>query len=354
MTAITDLVMPKLGLTMTEGRIARWSVAPGATFAPGDVVVVIETDKIANEIEAPSAGRLVAIVAAEGDVLPVGAPMARWALDHAPAAPAPAPNTPAPPAPVKATSTATAPAASAKMDGAPSRDRVIATPYARRLARDAAVDVATIQGSGPRGRVRAADVIAAASRRDAAVAPLLPAASLASDARALSFATIDVDVTAVSAIEARLRKAVDRDFERRHYIGLACLRALDHGTGPSLKLGFEIGGGLAVLEPGPRTSLSVLARGIDQLDAPDAAAAGDIAILVAGRDIRLFGPALPAGWRLALGVGGVRRVRTGAETTHEMSLVLSYDGALVDHGAALQLLRQLKSLLEEPLQLLAG
>ena len=60
------LAMPKLGLTMTEGLVAEWRRAPGESFAAGDVLVVIETDKIASDLEAPAAGRLQAILVAQG------------------------------------------------------------------------------------------------------------------------------------------------------------------------------------------------------------------------------------------------------------------------------------------------
>ena len=56
MSASGHLVMPKLGLTMEEGTVAKWHVRPGVPFAAGDVLVVVETDKIANDVEAPSAG----------------------------------------------------------------------------------------------------------------------------------------------------------------------------------------------------------------------------------------------------------------------------------------------------------
>jgi pyruvate dehydrogenase E2 component (dihydrolipoamide acetyltransferase) len=78
MTPTAEIVMPKLGLTMTEGRIARWVVAPGAHFAAGDVIVEIETDKIVNEVEAPAAGTLLELLEPEGATTPVGTPIARW------------------------------------------------------------------------------------------------------------------------------------------------------------------------------------------------------------------------------------------------------------------------------------
>ena len=70
--------MPKLGLTMTEGTIARWDVAPGGRFATGDIIVVVETDKIAYDVEAPAPGILQEVLVAEGSAVPVGTPIGRW------------------------------------------------------------------------------------------------------------------------------------------------------------------------------------------------------------------------------------------------------------------------------------
>src|SRR3546814_16197167 len=69
---MADLVMPKLGLTMTEGLLAEWRVAAGDVYAAGDVLYVVETEKIANEIEATAPGRIPAITGAEGETVPVG------------------------------------------------------------------------------------------------------------------------------------------------------------------------------------------------------------------------------------------------------------------------------------------
>ena len=65
MDASVDFVMPKLGLTMVEGTVARWNTEPGRPFGPGDVLVVVETDKIAYEVEAPAAGIFREILVAE-------------------------------------------------------------------------------------------------------------------------------------------------------------------------------------------------------------------------------------------------------------------------------------------------
>lgn len=71
--AIQALTMPKLGLTMKEGSVAAWHVAPGAAVKPGQPVFDVETEKVSHECEAPVAGVLRRQVAAQGTVLPVGA-----------------------------------------------------------------------------------------------------------------------------------------------------------------------------------------------------------------------------------------------------------------------------------------
>ena len=112
--AVQQLLMPKLGLTMTEGTVIEWPIAVGETFERGNVCVVVETDKVANEIEAQQAGRLLKILVPEGETVPVGTVLAEWETDAkgavpsytqtvAPSAPAPTPEVGAEPARRKAT-----------------------------------------------------------------------------------------------------------------------------------------------------------------------------------------------------------------------------------------------------------
>lgn len=161
---LSDLVMPKLGLTMTEGVLAEWKVKPGDSVPAGAVLFVVETDKIANEVEAPSPGTIAEILVAAGATVPVGAPVARWTGQGLPvdeettgqASPAALPAETAP-----ASSPAAAPLA---IPGG----RIRATPLARRIARTHGVDLAGIAGSGPAGRIKAADVEAAVTRVETA------------------------------------------------------------------------------------------------------------------------------------------------------------------------------------------
>lgn len=78
MGAQRRITMPKLGLTMTEGTVAEWPVAEGASFVRGEPWLVVETDKVANELEAPGAGRLVKILVPQGETVPVGTVLAEW------------------------------------------------------------------------------------------------------------------------------------------------------------------------------------------------------------------------------------------------------------------------------------
>jgi pyruvate dehydrogenase E2 component (dihydrolipoamide acetyltransferase) len=351
MDHVADLLMPKLGLTMTEGTVARWLAAPGQRFAAGDIIVVVETDKIANDVEAPAAGELVRLLSAEGDVVPVGQPIAQWKLDDAAPVARPVPAS----TPRAEESAVSRPRSDMPKPSPDPTDRIIATPYARRLAREASLDLADITGSGPRGRIKSADVLRAKEERSSGrqiattVAAMQRTAPTAT-ATAHSFATVDVDVSALRALDARLAAARDRPFERRAYIAMASIKALGDVAAAPVRLGLSNGGAFATIEGTARDTLSAITARLSQASMDTAG--GDIAIVVVDGRARQVVATIPTGWRMALGVGGVRASRTG-DATHEMTLALAYDTADVDHSFAAQLLDRMAALLEEPLHLLA-
>src|ERR1700755_3467853 len=139
----TDFVMPKLGLTMTEGTIARWDVAPGKSFAQGDIILVVETDKIGYDVEAPGPGVLQEVLVTAGNAVPVGTPIGRWDVGDIKVS-LDAPDVAA----VGEAEPSLTPAArqQRRADGS----RTLAPPYARRLARQAGIDLRSLDGSGPR------------------------------------------------------------------------------------------------------------------------------------------------------------------------------------------------------------
>ena len=157
-----ELLMPKLGLTMTEGSIADWMVGASQPFKSGQGLFVVETDKVANEIVAEGDGLLLEIAVQIGETVPVGTVIGYW--DDATAATT---ATPAASGSVRVPAVATTPAT-----------RVIASPYARRLARERGVSLAQRKGTGPNGRIVARDVQGATvGANPAGIAPATPVVS---------------------------------------------------------------------------------------------------------------------------------------------------------------------------------
>jgi pyruvate dehydrogenase E2 component (dihydrolipoamide acetyltransferase) len=161
-----DILMPALSPTMEEGSLAKWHVKVGDAVSSGDVIAEIETDKATMEVEAVDDGVVEAILVPEGtENVKVNAPIARLSGEGA-SAPAPAAPTPAAPAPAAKAEPAApatmppsaAPTPAPKSDG----ERVFASPLARRLAERAGLDLNTVQGSGPHGRIIKRDIDAAA------------------------------------------------------------------------------------------------------------------------------------------------------------------------------------------------
>jgi pyruvate dehydrogenase E2 component (dihydrolipoamide acetyltransferase) len=152
--------MPALSPTMEEGKLARWLVHEGDTVKSGDVIAEIETDKATMEVEAVDEGRVSKILVPEGtEGVKVNAPIAELVGEGETAAPsqatAPSPR-PSPQAKIGEGANKT-PAPQPKFNGA-AGDRIIASPLAKRIAKEKAIELAAVQGSGPHGRIVLADV----------------------------------------------------------------------------------------------------------------------------------------------------------------------------------------------------
>ena len=163
----TEVLMPALSPTMEEGTLAKWLVKEGDEVKSGDILAEIETDKATMEFEAVDEGIVGKILIAEGTSgVKVNTPIAVLVEEGESADAAPAPIAAAKAeavAPAKADA-APAAAASAPAPAAPKSGgkRVIASPLARRLAKEQGIDIATLTGTGPHGRIVKADVEAAA------------------------------------------------------------------------------------------------------------------------------------------------------------------------------------------------
>ncbi|HXE86355.1 MAG TPA: pyruvate dehydrogenase complex dihydrolipoamide acetyltransferase [Hyphomicrobiaceae bacterium] len=209
----TEVLMPALSPTMEEGKLARWLVKEGQEVKAGDVIAEIETDKTTMEVEAVDEGKVGRLLVAEGtEGVKVNTPIAVLLVEGESAGTGTAPASKAPPpqpaasrpepaakpatakdaaaatpaaaaAPAPAKPLAPPPARTAAPNGA---GRILASPLARRLAKEAGLDLAALTGSGPHGRIVKSDVEAATGNGAAAAAPRMGTAMTARPAPGLA------------------------------------------------------------------------------------------------------------------------------------------------------------------------
>jgi 2-oxoisovalerate dehydrogenase E2 component (dihydrolipoyl transacylase) len=174
--------MPDLGEGTVEAEIVAWHTKPGDSVNEDQVIVEVMTDKAAVEVPAPVSGRVVSISGEPGDKVAVGSPLIVFELAATAPAVAAAPSPTAAPSPSVApprapaaaeppTAPPAAPGPSASNGGQPPRSgRVMASPANRRRAREAGIDLSTVAGSGPGGRILSGDLIAASGQLPARTA----------------------------------------------------------------------------------------------------------------------------------------------------------------------------------------
>ena len=274
----TEVVLPVLGESVTEGTVSRWLKAVGETIEVDEPLLEVSTDKVDTEIPSPVAGTLLEIRVGEDETAAVGAVLALVG-DAAAAPPAPAATAPtsapvasaAPSEPTDA-SHAPAPAAPVTARRASADEGVYVTPLVRKLAAEHGVSLSSVQGTGVGGRIRKQDILdAAEATKKAASAPAptalaeAPAPAAAPQVAAVSedaaklrgtteklsrmrkviaermteslrvasqlTATVEVDVTAIS----KLRKVAKDEFKKREGASLSYLPFITKATIEALK-----------------------------------------------------------------------------------------------------------------------
>ncbi len=171
-----EIRLPPLGQTSDEMIIAEWYRKPGDSIEEGEPLLSVETDKVTVDVEAAAGGTLLAVLAEPGETVEAGALIA-WigeAGEQVPSAaaqsaPAPAAASTSPAGSAVATELSPPVAATSSPTAAPAVPQAL--PAVRQLARENGVDIATLRGSGPGGRIERADVIAAVAARDGGSAP---------------------------------------------------------------------------------------------------------------------------------------------------------------------------------------
>jgi pyruvate dehydrogenase E2 component (dihydrolipoamide acetyltransferase) len=400
-----DVLMPKLGLTMTEGTMSEWQVKQGDVVSVGDILCMFETDKTIFEIEAEHAGTVLEIEVPEGTTVEVGARLARintervelTAGDESRAQPLPMSSQT-----VKhGNRVPAASIAEASSPDARGAKRIVATPYARKLAREGAVDVRGVTGTGPGGRVKAADVLSAASAttrspgavtRHSRYAHTSPAR--VATARRVSeskpgiphfYLTSEAEVSAVEALRSEWRATGG---ERRptitDFIVAAVGRALadlpeanaiwtdnDVVTLGDTDVGLVVhstdGLFLPILRDAGRKPLARIAtENRDLIERartgrlnPGEMSGGAIAVSNAGmHNVTYLTPLINPGQSAMLGVGSVRQLfrpdaQGNPELRRELGLVLAADHRVFDGVSGLVLLNRIISYVETPQRLLS-
>jgi pyruvate dehydrogenase E2 component (dihydrolipoamide acetyltransferase) len=382
-----NILMPKLGLTMTEGLLAEWKVKPGDRVAPGDIICVVETEKIANEVEAPTAGEMIELLVPAGTTVPVGTAIASWtgagmAASDGESAPPPV------------------------ADAEPSTDlplsrnpggRILSTPLARRLSRQSNVDLAVVAGSGPRGRIKAADVLAAISQSPRRVASANDGFSQADSvqlaiARRLSAAKRDIphfyvateaDVAAALSQREQLNLGASRRITLTHVVVCAVARALTESpdvnrvwrdTGfakfESIDVGIAVQTDRGLMAPVLRdagrmdldeiagSSAALIERGRAGRLTLDDLAGGSVTVSNVGmHNVTYLTPIVNPGQTAILGVGSVRDTfRPGARgeplLKRELGLVLAADHRVLDGVGAAKFLNRIVHYIENPAALM--
>ncbi len=233
----TEILMPALSPTMEEGKLAKWLVKEGQKVRSGDIIAEIETDKATMEVEAVDEGTVGSLLIAEGtDKVKVNTPIAVLLGEGEKADAAPAPKPAAPPAPAPAAAApkpqpapaaASAPAAAAAAAPAPAPaakpaanghaagERIFASPLARRLAKEAGLDLARVSGSGPHGRIVRRDIEAAAKGGAAKAAPVTGTAVATTAAAAPAMAAPMPDAKILALYEQGSYEVMPHDGMRR-------------------------------------------------------------------------------------------------------------------------------------------
>ena len=385
------IVMPKLGLTMSEGLLAEWLVREGDDVTAGQPMFVVETDKISHEIEAVDAGRIMALLTKPGETVAVGAVVATWtgpgqALHHA--APPALPEASGPPRETRTEAT-----------------RRFATPLARRLAASAGIDLASIMPGAKRQRIKAQDIHAAIAARLPAPEPIAvpapasePRSAPAPSIRRLIAArmirskleiphfvvTAAADTGRLESLRKELNgSAGGPKLTITHFLVAAIGRAMatqrhlnalwrdgDILTLPNIAVGVAVdtenGVRMPVVEDTDHVPLDRIATRINQ--AAERARAGRLKAGDSGpaaislSNAGMFGvsslvPIIDPDQSFILGVGKDEMIfRPGVDGSprarREITLTLAADHRLVDGAAGAKLLRAIANQIEAPLHLL--
>ncbi|MEO1090975.1 MAG: pyruvate dehydrogenase complex dihydrolipoamide acetyltransferase [Pseudomonadota bacterium] len=421
-----QILMPALSPTMTEGTVATWQKQEGDKVEPGDVIAEIETDKATMEVEAVDEGVLGRILVPAGsENVAVNTPIAILLAEGEDAAAAEPPPTPNAAPSVGVAEVSASPAPAAPTPAAQPRnngERVLASPLAKRMAKQAGLDLAALTGTGPHGRIIKADIEAALAAGAGTVpsarplagaieAPVAgdttPAVGVPSDphevvplntmrrtiARRLAqakrdiphfYLTMAVELDSLLRLRGELNGRRDADYKLsvNDFVIKACAMALRRVPDANASFGGDvlyrftnvdvavavaIDGGLItpIVRGADQKGLALISNEMKELAEraragklqPEEYQGGGFTISNLGMyGVREFSAVINPPQACILAVGAAEQrpvVKEGAlAIATVMSATLSVDHRVVDGALGAELLQQVKSILQDPLQLL--
>ncbi len=244
---MTEVIMPKMGDGMEEGTLLEWTKKDGDKVKSGEVIGVIQTDKASLELESAGAGTLTGFLIQAGETVPVGRPIALILKEgeSVPEGWGSAPTSAVPAATAATASSAPAPAPSA--NGSHAEERVKASPLAKKIAAERGIDLASLKGSGPGGRIVEKDLAIAPAPLAVAATPAAPVPVLAEDKvinlsrlRQITakrtaeskqqvphfYVTVEVDVERIAALRTSFEEQGSGKVSVNDFVVKACARAL--------------------------------------------------------------------------------------------------------------------------------
>jgi pyruvate dehydrogenase E2 component (dihydrolipoamide acetyltransferase) len=356
-----DVLMPQLGETVAEGKISKWFVSAGDAVKPGDNLFEIETDKVSMEVPAIAAGTLAEIRVTAGEVAPVGAVVAviqgkGEVISSQPAAPKAAPTRAPSPAPVEAAAQSvakpTAPMEPFREVRSPERNYgparlpggTVVTPLARRLAGEAGIDLTNIKGSGPRGRIVAADIETARKGPALAPAPSIGSIVLTADVALDQSLALYADVKAIELADVIVKAWA---------VALARVTPSEH-SGIALAVGKD----RATIRGAEEKSLTAIAAARRETSASSDTLGASTTISIPGvPGIVSLADALQPPHTALLSIGAPRRAPVEAadgsvKFVDMMIATLTCDRRTIDAVAGAELLSAFKGFVEKPVTMI--
>jgi pyruvate dehydrogenase E2 component (dihydrolipoamide acetyltransferase) len=366
---VTKVVMPRLSLTMKEGTVGRWYKNEGEAVEKGEPIVEVVSEKATYDLEAPASGILRKIMAAEGVDAPVNAVLAVVT------------------APDESFSETEVPAEALQVVGETEKG-ALASPAAKRLARDRGIDLSLVKGSGPEGRIVEEDVRRFVEEtrgilpKVKEVVPLSGFRKTSAERVSMSFKTaphstimMDVDVSKAAELHEKLRVSYTAVLVRAVAIALT-ERPMINSTfeGNQIKIFEDVNVGVAVateyglvvpvIRNADRKSLKEIDTAIVELTekarqgklAREEVTGGTFTITNLGMyGVEFFTPIINPPEAAILGVGKITEKPTvingKIETRSSITLSLSYDHRIVDGAPAAEFLREIKEKVEKCLEI---